>query len=126
MAMARRYDSGFTLIELLTVVAIIAALAGIAIPQMVAYRSDVFDIMAEHDLRAAAAAQEALYADELTYVTLFCDAALDAYRMSPGVELSLVASGSEFVGTASHPQGTGKVWGYDTTKGRIVALTITP
>jgi prepilin-type N-terminal cleavage/methylation domain-containing protein len=60
-------QKGFTLIELLIVVAIIAILAAIAIPQFSAYRLRGFNASANSDSRNLATAQEALYADTQGY-----------------------------------------------------------
>jgi type IV pilus assembly protein PilA len=58
---------GFTLIELLIVVAIIAILAAIAIPQFGAYRIKAYNSAAEADLRNLKTALEAYYADAQNY-----------------------------------------------------------
>ncbi len=58
---------GFTLIELLIVVAIIAILAAIAIPQFSNYRKKAYNSTAVSDLRNAKTALEAFYADAQTY-----------------------------------------------------------
>jgi type IV pilus assembly protein PilA len=58
---------GFTLIELLIVVAIIAILAAIAIPQFSAYRKRGYNASANSDLRNLRTSEEALYADFTDY-----------------------------------------------------------
>lgn len=60
-------SKGFTLIELLIVVAIIAILAAIAIPQFSAYRIKAYNAAAEADLRNLKTALEAFYADTQQY-----------------------------------------------------------
>jgi type IV pilus assembly protein PilA len=62
-----RSESGFTLIELLVVVAIIGILAAIAIPQFAAYRRRGYDAQVRSDLRNAATAQEAYFAENSAY-----------------------------------------------------------
>jgi type IV pilus assembly protein PilA len=128
--MLRRYSvpgarnhEGFTLIELLTVVAIIGVLAAIAIPQFVTYRQRSFDGMAQADLKNAASAEEAYYINTFVYVTCSdtadCKTKLPGYDGSRGVNISLTAAGDSFTGTASHDMGSGRVWTFDSSKGRI-------
>jgi prepilin-type N-terminal cleavage/methylation domain-containing protein len=60
---------GFTLIELLIVVAIIAILAAIAIPQFSSYRIRGFNSAATADTRNARTAQEAFFSDWQVYAS---------------------------------------------------------
>src|SRR5512143_50216 len=60
-------SKGFTLIELLIVVAIIAILAAIAIPQFAAYRMRAYNSAALSDLRNTKTAEESLFEDNQTY-----------------------------------------------------------
>ncbi len=60
-------QEGFTLIELLIVVAIIAILAAIALPQFSAYRIRAFNASAESDARNVKTQMEAFYADWQQY-----------------------------------------------------------
>lgn len=118
-----RRRAGFTLIELLTVIAIIGVLAAIAIPQFVTYRQRSFDARAKADLRNAATAQEAYYVAHLVYVSCSgqgdCKAKLPGYDGSTGVDIRMTAAEQSFTGTATHVQGSGKVWTFDSTAGRI-------
>jgi type II secretion system protein G len=60
-------EAGFTLIELMVVVAIIAILAGILIPNFVNARAQAQTSACESNLRSIATALELVYADEQTY-----------------------------------------------------------
>jgi len=63
----RKNKKGFTIIELLIVVAIIAILAAIAIPQFNTYRKRGYDASANSDLRNIRTLEEAMYSDFVDY-----------------------------------------------------------
>lgn len=65
--MSKSGNKGFTLIELLIVVAIIAILAAIAIPQFASYRRKAYNASADSDLRNARTSEEAMYSDFQDY-----------------------------------------------------------
>jgi type IV pilus assembly protein PilA len=120
---ALKNSKGFTLIELLVVVAIIGILAAIAIPQFALYRQKGFDSRAESDLRNAATAEESLFASNSIYSSCTdiasCESNLPGYRGSAGVNIAMNSDTSSFTGTASHDNGSGKTWSYDSTLGGI-------
>jgi type IV pilus assembly protein PilA len=118
---AIRNNKGFTLIELLVVVAIIGILAAIAIPQFAVYRQKGFDSRAQSDLRNAASAMEAYFASYQSYPASVsqanCSTVLPGCTVSTGVTLAMTGGTDSFTGTASHSNGSGKTWSYDSTKG---------
>ena len=110
----RGQQAGFTLVEILTAISVIGILAGIAIPQYSAYRANGFDKRAWADLANVALAEEAHYSDNDAYISCdhdTCPTVLDGLGpLSNGVVLNVVVSGDSFTATATHPQGTGRVY----------------
>ena len=99
---------GFTLIELMIVIAIIAILATIAIPQFTFYRARSFNSTAEADLRNAATAQEAYFVDNQEYCGPVATLTGSTYGLylSDNVTLAITAATtSGYTMTASHSSG---------------------
>jgi type IV pilus assembly protein PilA len=68
--MKARDEKGFTLVELLIVIAIIAILAAIAIPQFASYRARGIEASMVSDAKNIATTMEAVFADCQAYPTL--------------------------------------------------------
>ena len=66
----KKNQKGFTLIELLIVVAIIAILAAIAIPQFASYRQKAYNSAALSDIRNFKTALESYFAENQSYPTM--------------------------------------------------------
>ena len=102
------YESGFTLIELMIVIAIIGVLASIAIPQFMAYRTRSLNSAAQADLRNAATAQEAYFADNQIYCSTAGTLAGTTYGFYTSANVVFAISSATTTGytmTARHSSG---------------------
>jgi len=111
---------GFTLIELLVVMGIISTLIAVALPRYASYRANAFDSRAEMDLRSVAMAEEAYFLENSAYLACSgdaCTALPGIKRLSGGVALAVTTSATGFIGTASHPKGSGKTFTWDSDQG---------
>ena len=100
-----RNSKGFTLIELLIVVVIIGILAAIAIPKFANTKEKAYISAMKSDLRNLAAAQEAYFADELSYTTTMGNL---EYNQSQNVTINLGSGDQDdWQATATHSGVTG-------------------
>jgi len=103
-----RRDEGFTLIELMIVVAIVAILAAIAIPQLSVYRTKSYNTAAISDLKNAAIAQEAYYVDNRRYTSNIGNLTSSPYNFynSQGINMAVSSATNEaYLMTAYHSAG---------------------
>lgn len=112
-------ESGFTLIELLVVVAIIGILAAIAIPQFAAYRKRGYEAALKSDLRNAATAQEAYFAQYQTYksgaLVSGTPAGYNKTAEISGMQSTVGANTFQLV--ATHANCSGITWSYSSSTG---------
>ena len=114
-------ESGFTFIELVVVVAIIGILAAIAIPQFAGYRQKGFEATLRADLKNAALAQEAYFAQHRDYKSGPLSASsLDGYNKSPGIiGITAVKGANTFTLTATHANCSGITWLYSSATATV-------
>ena len=114
----RRDERGFTLIELLIVVAIIAILAGIAIPELRGFRSRSVRSTLIADARNAASALEAYFVDRRSYAPVNGASAtgpvgnlgpdLGSFRPSKGNTVTIASTPTTYTVTVSNPVSDGE------------------
>lgn len=113
-------SGGFTLVEILVVVAIIALLVAIAIPQFMSYRSEAIDAQMKSDLRNASIAIEAYYAKQSVLPASTTEIAGYGFQPSIGVTISFVIlSPTSYRVTAAKSGGTQPSFIYDSVTGSI-------
>jgi prepilin-type N-terminal cleavage/methylation domain-containing protein len=107
-----RDERGFTLVELLIVIAIIAILAAIAIPQFAAHTARAVEASMVADARNAATVLYTLHADARTYegaiggtgtVTFTVGGVTYTIMLSPGNTLAIVSDVNTFTITITNP-----------------------
>lgn len=113
-------QGGFSLVELLVVMGIISTLMAVALPRYSQYRAHAFDSQAETDLRSVAMAEEAYFLENEAYLTCSgasCTGLPGIKKLSTGVILSVTTTETGFIGTSTHPRGSGKTFRWDSDQG---------
>ena len=106
--MLSKTHKGYTLIEVMIVVAIIAILAAIAVPQLSVHRANSYNTSAVSDLKNAAIAQEAYYVDNRLYTNSIANLTANPYNLyiSEGVNVAVSsATNRVYIMTAYHSAG---------------------
>lgn len=111
---------GFSLIEVLLVIAIIALLAVIGIPQFISYRSRAIDSQLKSDLRNAAVAVEAYFTKRSVYPSSIDEIQGFGFQGTDGVTLSLViVTPNTYTITAAKPGGSQASFTFTSSTGLI-------
>lgn len=116
------HSSAFTLLEILIVLTIVSILTAVALPQYNDYKRQAFDSRALSDLRNVAISEEAYFMQAERYLDCSgagCEVLPGISTLSKGVVLSVDAQEELFVATASHPQGSGKTFRWDSSRGGL-------
>ncbi len=103
-----RSTKGFTLIELLIVVVIIGILAAIAIPKFANTKEKAYIAGMKSDLRNLVTAQEAYFADNVTYATTVSNL---AYSVSSGNTVTVTSATGTGWSATSNNNATTKTCG---------------
>ena len=113
-------QGGFTLIEILGVIAVVAILAAIAIPQLSSYRRRGFDADVKSNIKNATISKEAYYTDKLSYSSGLADLQSWGFLQSPGINRTRSGGATTFVisggATVGCTPGTG-IWSFVSTSG---------
>ena len=116
-------NAGFTLLEILIVLTIVSILTAVALPQYNDYKKQAFDARALSDLRNVAIAEEAYFMQSEKYLACAGSSCIQLPGMaaiSRGVNLAVEIQNEAFLARASHPQGSGKTFRWDSSRGGLI------